>query len=73
MPQPKPTPPDRRPPPIRSLFLAVVLTLALLAVLGLLAIRQADTELDPSQKQPPTPQTRQIERDSLRSDRGPGS
>ena len=53
--------------------MAVIMTLALLAVLGLLVIRQAGTERAPSQNQPPAPQARQIERQSLRPDRIPGS
>ena len=73
MPERKPISPGRRRPSIRSLLLAVALTLALLAVRGLLAIRQADMEQEPGQKQPPTPQARQIERQSLRPDRAPGS
>lgn len=62
----KPTRPGRKGLSTRSLFLAVVLTLVALAVIGLMAIRQSDKAGESNQKLTPTPPARHIERETLR-------
>ena len=69
----KPTRPGRKGPSTRSLFLAVVLTLVALAVIGLVAIRQKDKAGESNQKLTPTPPARHIERETLRSNATQGT
>ena len=57
---------------LRIALLAVLLTLLLLAVLGVLVIRQQGAQDESSRQRPTAPQARQIGRDSLQPGRASG-